>query len=95
MRLFIAEKPSVARAIADALGVSSQKKGYIVCKDGSYVTNCFGHMLELYEPEDYLSGDDKKLPWAKQPLPIIPEVWKKKIKKGVKDQLNRSLIMLS
>lgn len=88
MRLFIAEKPSVARAIADALGVSSQKKGYIVCKDGSYVTNCFGHMLELYEPEDYLSGDDKKLPWAKQPLPIIPEVWKKKIKKGVKDQLN-------
>lgn len=88
MRVFIAEKPSVARAIADALGVEKQSKGYIVCKDGSVVTNCFGHMLELYEPEDYLSGDDKKLPWTKQPLPIIPGIWKKKIKKGTKEQLD-------
>ena len=88
MRVFIAEKPSVARAIADSLGIDKQSKGYIVCKDGSVVTNCFGHMLEQFEPEDYLSGDDKKLPWAKQPLPIIPEVWKKKIKKGTKEQLD-------
>lgn len=45
MRLFIAEKPSLGRAIAEGLGNGQQKNGHIVCGN-DVVTWCFGHMLE-------------------------------------------------
>ena len=87
MRLFIAEKPSVARAIADNVGVSKKSKGFIECKNNVFVTWCFGHMLELCYPETYMRPDQKDLPWKDQPLPIIPERWKKAKKKGTGEQL--------
>ena len=54
MRLFIAEKPSLARAIAVALP-SPQKKGegFIKCANGDVVTWCIGHLLEQVEPDAY------------------------------------------
>ncbi|WP_153015405.1 toprim domain-containing protein, partial [Ventosimonas gracilis] len=52
MRLFIAEKPSVGKAIAEALGVTSKDDGYIECGTDK-ITWCFGHMLELAEPDEY------------------------------------------
>ena len=45
MRLFIAEKPSVAKAIASELGATGKGDGYIQCGDDK-ITWCFGHMLE-------------------------------------------------
>ena len=55
MRLFIAEKPSLAKAIFEGLGGNpntEKKNGYF--EHGSdVVTWCYGHMLELYDPEDY------------------------------------------
>ena len=45
MRLFIAEKPSVAKAIVAELGCVTRGDGFITCKDGSVVTWCFGHLL--------------------------------------------------
>lgn len=44
MRLFIAEKPSVAKAIVAELGCVTRGDGFITCKDGSVVTWCFGHL---------------------------------------------------
>ena len=57
MRLFIAEKPSVAKAIVAELGCASRSDGFITCKDGSIVTWCFGHLLEQAEPDAYLPDD--------------------------------------
>ena len=51
-RLVITEKPSVARAYADALGVKETKDGYI--KGGSYIISwCVGHLIELAQPDTY------------------------------------------
>ena len=74
MRLFIAEKPSLAQAIAHGLGHMSKRNGYIECGN-DIVTWCFGHILQQYDPEDY----DKNLhAWRLEDLPIIPEHWKNK-----------------
>ena len=92
MRLFIAEKPSVAKAIAAELGVTGRGEGYIDC-GASRVTWCFGHMLEQAEPDAYL-GDDvpasaatgRKL-WRAEDLPIIPGVWQLRPRADAKAQL--------
>ena len=56
MKLVIAEKPVLGRAIADAIpGPSTTENGCI--KKGDYIiTWVFGHMLSLKEPEDYDEG---------------------------------------
>ncbi|MHC5780303.1 DNA topoisomerase III [Aliivibrio fischeri] len=72
MRLFIAEKPSLGRAIAASLGVIKNEKGYITCKNGDVVTWCIGHLLELAEPEAY---DEKYKSWSLDTLPIFPKEW--------------------
>jgi len=92
MRLFIAEKPSVAKAIAAELGVTSRKDGYLVCgKD--QVTWCFGHMLEQAEPDEYLADavplrDGERKVWRIEDLPIIPDKWVLQPKDEVKKQLH-------
>lgn len=74
MRLFIAEKPSLARAIADVLPGPHQKRpGYIECGRGDVVTWCAGHILELAEPEAYRP---EWKTWALEHLPITPDRWK-------------------
>ena len=87
MRLFIAEKPSVAKAIVAELGCVTRGDGFITCKDGSVVTWCFGHLLEQAEPDAYLPDDVPRTKkgskvWRFEDLPIYP-----KNDKGVKKQL--------
>ncbi|EMC2452935.1 TPA: topoisomerase C-terminal repeat-containing protein [Escherichia coli] len=71
MRLFIAEKPQVAMAIAEALSdinntPVSRKDGYILCgKDA--ITWCLGHLLQLQEPETI--NPDWAI-WKAEDLPI-------------------------
>ena len=85
MRLFIAEKPSLARAIASAFP-SPQKKGdgFIQLPGGDCITWCIGHLLEQAEPEDY-SPSYKR--WSFDTLPIVPETWQLKPKANTKKQL--------
>lgn len=94
MRLFIAEKPSVAKAIVAELGCVTRGDGFITCKDGSVVTWCFGHLLEQAEPDAYLPDDVPRTKkgskvWRFDDLPIYPKNWKllPKNDKGVKKQL--------
>lgn len=79
MQLIIAEKPSLARTIAQALGGGRQGNGVINGDDWS-VTWAFGHMYEQAMPDEYLSDEiptTKKgsKVWRKQDLPIIPQQW--------------------
>ncbi|WP_136681229.1 DNA topoisomerase III [Neptunomonas sp. XY-337] len=85
-RLFIAEKPSLGRAIAAALP-SPQKKdqGFIRCGNGDVVTWCIGHLLEQVEPDAY---DEKYKRWNLDDLPIIPDKWKLKPRKEAAKQLS-------
>lgn len=93
MRLFIAEKPSVAKAIADGLGVKSRDNGFIRAGIDTIITWCFGHMLELAEPDEYTPDDvptnksGKKI-WRTDELPIIPESWILRPKDESKKQFN-------
>ncbi|MGP9663264.1 DNA topoisomerase III [Halomonas sp. AOP22-C1-8] len=73
MRLIIAEKPSLARAIAEALpGSPKRQEGAIVCGDTT-VTWCLGHLLEQSPPEAYDPADKQ---WRLDRLPIVPGTWK-------------------
>jgi DNA topoisomerase-3 len=74
MRLFIAEKPSLARAIADALpGPQTKRRGFIECGSEDVVAWCAGHILELAEPEQYAT---EYKTWRLEHLPIIPAQWR-------------------
>ncbi|MFS1538651.1 MAG: DNA topoisomerase III [Candidatus Phlomobacter fragariae] len=92
-RLFIAEKPSLARAIADVLPKPHKRQdGYIVCGDSQYVTWCIGHLLEQAEPEAY---DPSFARWSLADLPIIPEKWQLKPRASVIKQLNTIKTLLA
>lgn len=66
MELFIAEKPSVGKAIAAAIGATESKNGYME-GHGSIVTWCLGHLIELAMPEDY---NKDFATWRYKDLPI-------------------------
>lgn len=86
MRLFIAEKPSLARVIADVLPKPHRRgDGYISCGSGDTVTWCIGHLLEQAEPDAY---DTRYARWNLADLPIVPEKWQLKPKPSVAKQLN-------
>ncbi len=68
MKLIISEKPSVAFAIAKALGIKGSKDGYIENSE-FVITWCVGHLIALAEPSVY---DEKYAKWNYADLPIIP-----------------------
>ena len=84
MIVCIAEKPSVAREIAQVLGANRPMDGYLE-GNGYQVTWTFGHLCELKEPQDY-SPMWKR--WSLSQLPMIPERFGIKLKadKGVEKQ---------
>ena len=85
-RLFIAEKPSMGRAIAqglEALGNKSRSADGCIHVGSDTVTWLFGHILEQYSPDEY---DEKYKRWHIEDLPIVPSVWKLKVKPDAKRQ---------
>ncbi|MDH2925523.1 DNA topoisomerase-3 [Nicoletella semolina] len=86
MRLFIAEKPSLGKAIADVLPKPHKRgDGFIECGEGNVVTWCIGHLLEQAEPDAY---DQRFKMWRMEHLPILPSQWKLIPKKNTAKQLN-------
>lgn len=84
MVVCIAEKPSVARDIANVLGATTSKQGYIE-GNGYQVTWTFGHLCELKEPDDYTPMWKR---WSLGALPMIPQRFGIKLKddQGIKAQ---------
>ncbi|MBF0288482.1 MAG: DNA topoisomerase 3 [SAR324 cluster bacterium] len=77
-KVCIAEKPSVAREVASAIGATAKKRGYYE-GNGFQVTWCLGHLCQLKEPGDYLSSWKK---WDMDALPIFPEIFELKLISG-------------
>ncbi|GAA4498371.1 DNA topoisomerase III [Pseudaeromonas paramecii] len=85
MRLFIAEKPSLGRAIAAALPSPQRKgEGFIQCGEQDVVTWCVGHLLEQAAPEAY---DARYRRWILTDLPILPQTWQREPRRGSAAQL--------
>ncbi len=68
--LVIAEKPSVARDLADALPGSFENHDSYLESDETVITFAVGHLVELINPEDY---DERFKKWRMADLPIVPE----------------------
>jgi DNA topoisomerase-3 len=93
MKLCIAEKPSVAKDLAEILGAKIRHDGYFE-GNGYCVTWTFGHLCSLKDPEDY--NPNWKY-WKLEDLPIIPAQFGIKIKgdKGVEKQFQTIKILVS
>ncbi|MCH1930734.1 DNA topoisomerase III [Shewanella sp. A25] len=85
MILYIAEKPSLGRAIADVLPKPHKKgEGFIEAANGDCVSWCVGHLLEQAEPDAY---HPEFKSWKFEHLPIVPEKWQLKPKAATRSQL--------
>ena len=80
--LIITEKPSVARAIAAALGANVRGDG---CIHGNnlIVSWCYGHLIELASPAAY---DEKLAKWRREDLPILPNPWQTVVMRDKRQQ---------
>ncbi|EGM69476.1 DNA topoisomerase III [Shewanella sp. HN-41] len=86
MILYIAEKPSLGRAIADVLPKPHKKgDGFIEAANGDCVSWCVGHLLEQAQPDAY---NPEYKSWKFEHLPIVPDKWQLKPKAATRSQLS-------
>ncbi|GGD14435.1 type IA DNA topoisomerase [Pontibacillus salipaludis] len=87
--VILAEKPSQAKAYADAFQIKEKTKTYIELKpdstfpEGATITWGIGHLVELKEPHDY-KPEWKK--WKLDQLPIVPDQFYEKVSSGKWEQ---------
>ena len=82
--LIIAEKPSAARAIADALGGFKSHEGYMESRE-FYLSWAIGHLVELMAPEEY---DSRWKRWALESLPMLPSMFGLKVAPKTRSQFS-------
>lgn len=82
--LVIAEKPSVAQAIAKVIGATKRKDGYL--EGEQYLVSwCVGHLAGL-SPADAYNPEYSK--WKREDLPILPQTWHYQISPHTKKQFD-------
>ncbi|MBO5094421.1 MAG: type IA DNA topoisomerase [Lachnospiraceae bacterium] len=83
--LFIAEKPSVAREFAKALGYRMANRDGFMESEEAVVTWCVGHLVTMSYPEKY---DEKYRRWSFDTLPFIPKEFRYEVINGVQKQFD-------
>ena len=81
MILIIAEKPSLARNIAAAIGAMQRRQGYLEGQ-GYLITWAFGHLFSLCDIETYSPQPDGSVRWTMQNLPCFPESFRFELRRG-------------
>ena len=84
MKLVLAEKPSVAQALARVLGANKRYDGYLE-GNGYLVSWCIGHLVELSPPESYHESYAR---WSLADLPILPAAWRYQVSPSTKKQFS-------
>jgi len=84
-KVIIAEKPSVAKNIADAFNIKKRNDGYFE-GDNYIISWAFGHLFQLYDAKDY---DENMRSWRIDKFPFIPSEFKYKIKS---DSVNKEIV---
>ena len=89
-KLVICEKPSVAKSIASALGVTSRADGYFE-GGGWLISWCIGHLVGLADAAAY---NDRYKKWRYEDLPILPDPFRYVVSEEKADQFHilRSLM---
>ena len=82
-KVIIAEKPSVAKNIADSFKIKTRRDGYFEGEE-YLITWAFGHLLQLLDAKDY---DETMKSWKIEKFPFIPSEFKYKVKQ---DPIKRS-----
>ena len=92
--VYLAEKHSIAMALADALPGHTVKKGGYIERGNTLITWLSGHLLELAPPEAY---DPACKPWTRQTLPIVPSPFRllPRTDRGIPQQLEVIKTLLS
>ena len=90
MNLVICEKPSTAKTIASALGITSRADGYFE-GGGWLISWCIGHLVGLADAAAY---DDRYKKWRYEDLPILPDPFRYVVSEEKADQFHilRSLM---
>ena len=83
MKLIIAEKPSLGRAIMYSLGEKFTKHDEYYSSENYFVVPLHGHILELKDFEDYPENEGKRM-WSVKNLPFFPEQYEYRISRGNK-----------
>lgn len=81
--IYIAEKPSVAQAFAEALSQNGRRYDGYIENDNSIFTWCVGHLVTMSYPEAY---DEKLKRWSMETLPFLPNTYKYQIIDSAKKQ---------
>src|SRR5699024_2582130 len=88
-QVILAEKPSQAKAYAESFEKNKRNKGYYTVSGNGYnnaiITFGFGHLVELYDPENY---NENWKQWQLDTLPILPGTFKFKVSSDKKGQYN-------
>ncbi|MEZ4741515.1 MAG: DNA topoisomerase 3 [Bdellovibrionota bacterium] len=78
----IAEKPSVAKDIADVLGVKQWHRGYY--QNSAYkISWAFGHLVGIAQPHEINSAWKV---WKRESLPMLPTSWPLRINEATNEQ---------
>ena len=88
MVLIIAEKPSLARNIAAAIGKTVRRDGYLEA-DGYLITWAFGHLFSLCDIEDYCENPSGR--WTMDNLPCFPEKFRFQLRKDQQKQVDQGV----
>lgn len=91
MKLIITEKPSVAKAIASALGAASRADGFYE-GNGLIISWCLGHLVS---PMDAASYDQRYKKWRYEDLPILPEPFQYVLIPGKEDAYRNLLALMN
>ncbi len=75
-KLIIAEKPSVARNISEAVDAKKKQNGYLE-GDDYIISWAYGHLLQLFDADDYQEELSK---WDFETIPFFPDTFQYKVK---------------
>ncbi len=91
MVLIIAEKPSLGRNIAAAIGNTSRRDGYL--EGGGYIISwAFGHLFSLADVEAYSPSKAQNGRWSMDSLPCFPEKFKYELRKDSSKQVDSGVL---